>query len=149
MAKSTPVKRAGRQVVAGLHTGTGKRHWTTPSPHPIDIHVGLRIRQRRRLLGMSQQKLGAVVGVSFQMIQRYECGSTGIPVSSLFELANALNVHPLVLFQGPRLTAKNPICTRETIELVRAYFTVRNPTVRERIAATIRAIAVKSHRRGS
>jgi transcriptional regulator with XRE-family HTH domain len=140
MAKNTPVKRAGRHV-AGLHTGTGKRHWSTPSPHPIDIHVGLRIRQRRRLLGMSQEKLGAVVGVSFQMIQRYECGSTGIPVSSLFELANALNVHPLLLFQGPRLRAKDPLCARETIELVHAYLAIHDPTVRASVAETIRAIA--------
>jgi transcriptional regulator with XRE-family HTH domain len=80
---------------------------------------------------MSQEKLGAVVGVSFQMIQRYECGSTGIPVSSLFELANALNVHPLLLFQGPRLTAKDPLCARETIELVHAYLAIHDPTVRQ------------------
>jgi transcriptional regulator with XRE-family HTH domain len=83
-----------------------------PSPHPIDIHVGLRIRQRRRLLDMSQQTLGAAVGLSFQMIQRYEDGSTSIPASTLFELARALDVPPSCFFEGPRLTARDPLCTR-------------------------------------
>jgi transcriptional regulator with XRE-family HTH domain len=132
--------------VGGLHTENGKQHRTMPSPHPIDIHVGLRIRQRRRLLDMSQQTLGAAVGLSFQMIQRYEDGSTSIPASTLFELARALDVPPSCFFQGPRLTARDPLCTQETVELVRAYFTIHNPTVRENIAKAIRAV---SHHRGS
>jgi transcriptional regulator with XRE-family HTH domain len=107
-----------------------------PSPHPIDIHVGLRIRP---------------FGLSFQMIQRYESGSTSIRASSLFELAKGLDVPPSCFFQGPRLTARDPLCTRETIELVRAYFAIHNPTVRESIAEAIRAIATTplSYRRGS
>jgi transcriptional regulator with XRE-family HTH domain len=117
-----------------------------PSPHPIDIHVGLRIRQRRRLLDMSQQTLGAAVGLSFQMIQRYESGSTSIPASTLFELAKGLDVPSSCFFQGPRLTARDPLCEQETIELVRAYFTIHNRTVRENIAKAIRAV---SHHRGS
>jgi transcriptional regulator with XRE-family HTH domain len=128
MPESTPVKRAARHM------------------HPIDMHVGLRIRQRRRLLDMSQQTLGAAVGLSFQMIQRYEDGSTSIPASTLFELARALDVPPSCFFQGPRLTARDPLCTQETVELVRAYFTIHNPTVRENIAKAIRAV---SHHRGS
>ena len=62
--------------VGGLHTENGKQHRTMPSRHPIDIHVGLRIRQRRRLLDMSQQTLGAAVGMSFQIIICYDDGST-------------------------------------------------------------------------
>jgi transcriptional regulator with XRE-family HTH domain len=76
MPKSTPVKRAARHM------------------HPMDIHVGLRIRQRRILLGMNMWNLGAAVGLSFQMIQKYEAGLYCTPVRRLFELAAALDVSP-------------------------------------------------------
>jgi transcriptional regulator with XRE-family HTH domain len=122
-----------------------------PSPHPIDIHVGLRIRQRRRFLGMSQEKLGAAIRLTFQMVQKYEIGSNSVPASRLFEVAKALDVQPSFFFEGPRLRAKMLLHTRETIELVHAYLAIHNPTVRESIAETIRAIATTplSHRRGS
>jgi transcriptional regulator with XRE-family HTH domain len=122
-----------------------------PSPHPIDVHVGLRIRQRRRFLGMSQEKLGAAAGLSFQMIQRYENGSNSVPASCLFEFARVLGVPPSCFFEGSRLKAKAPLYTRETIKLVRAYFAIHNTTLRQSIAETIRAIATTplSHRRGS
>ena len=134
MPKSTPVKRATRRI------------------HPMDIHVGLRIRQRRILLGMNTWNLGAAVGLSFQMIQKYEAGLYCIPVSGLFELANALDVSPSFFFEGPRPRAKDDSSyTRETIDLVRAYTTISNSSVRQSIAKTIRAIAAAplSHGRGS
>ena len=133
MPKGTQVKRAARHL------------------HPMDIHVGLRIRQRRRFLGMSQEKLGAAAGLSFQMIQRYENGSNSVPASCLFEFARVLGVPPSCFFEGSRLKAKAPLYTRETIKLVRAYFAIHNPTLRQSIAETIRAIATTplSHRRGS
>jgi transcriptional regulator with XRE-family HTH domain len=122
-----------------------------PSPHPIDVHVGLRIRHRRRFLGMRQETLGAAVGLSFQMVQKYEIGSNSVPASRLFEVAKALDVQPSFFFEGPRLRAKMPLHTRETIKLVRAYIAIHNPTLRQSIAETIRAIATTplSHRRGS
>jgi transcriptional regulator with XRE-family HTH domain len=97
---------------------------------------------------MSMENLGAVVGLSFQMVQKYEAGLYCIPVSRLFELAKALDVPPSFFFEGPRRRA---LYTRENIELVRAYFAIHNPTVRESIAETIRAISAAplSHRRGS
>jgi transcriptional regulator with XRE-family HTH domain len=134
MPKSTPVKRATRHM------------------HPMDIHIGQRIRQRRILLGMNIWNLGAAVGLSFQMIQKYEAGLYCIPVSRLFELANALDVSPPFFFEGPRPRAKDDSSyTRETIVLVRAYTTISNSSVRHSIAKTIRAIAAAplSHGRGS
>jgi transcriptional regulator with XRE-family HTH domain len=131
---STPVKRAARHM------------------HPMDIHIGQRIRQRRILLGMNIWNLGAAVGLSFQMIQKYEAGLYCIPVSRLFELANALDVSPSFFFEGPRPRAKDDSSyTRETIDLVRAYTTISNSSVRQSIAKTIRAIAAAplSHGRGS
>ena len=134
MPKSTPVKRAARHM------------------HPMDIHIGQRIRQRRILLGMNMWNLGAAVGLSFQMIQKYEAGLYCIPVSRLFELAAALDVSPSFFFEGPRPRAKDDSSyTRETIDLVRAYTTISNSSVRQSIAKTIRAIAAAplSHGRGS
>jgi transcriptional regulator with XRE-family HTH domain len=134
MPKSTPVKRAARHM------------------HPMDIHIGQRIRQRRILLGMNMWNLGAAVGLSFQMIQKYEAGLYCIPVSRLFELANALDVSPSFFFEGPRPRAKDDSSyTRETIDLVRAYTTISNSSVRHNIAKTIREIAAAplSHGRGS
>jgi transcriptional regulator with XRE-family HTH domain len=100
---------------------------------------------------MSQEKLGAAVGLTFPMIQKYEVGSISVPASRLFEVAKALDVPPSFFFEGPRLRAKMLLHTQETIELVRAYFMVRNPRVRESIAETIRTIAAAllSHRRSS
>jgi transcriptional regulator with XRE-family HTH domain len=88
------------------------------SPDPIDVHVGLRIRQRRRLPGMRQEALGAAVGLSFQMVLKYEIGSNSVPASRLFEVAKALDVSPSFFFEGSRLKAKAPLYTRETIKLV-------------------------------
>jgi transcriptional regulator with XRE-family HTH domain len=123
-----------------------------PSPDPIDVHVGLRIRQRRVLLGMSMETLGAAVGLSFQMVQKYEVGINSIAASRLVEVAKALDVPPSFFFEGPHPRAKDDsLYTRETMDLVRAYTTISNSSVRHSIAETIRAIATTplSRRRGA
>ncbi len=61
-------------------------------PDPVDIHVGSRLRQRRTLLGMSQEKLAAAFGVSFQQIQKYERGANRVSASRLHQLTRILNV---------------------------------------------------------
>jgi transcriptional regulator with XRE-family HTH domain len=62
------------------------------SPNPIDVHVGSRVRLRRTLLGMSQEKLGEAIGLTFQQVQKYERGSNRIGASRLFDLARVLDV---------------------------------------------------------
>jgi transcriptional regulator with XRE-family HTH domain len=125
----------------GAPTPTLARVLTMLNPHPIDVHVGMRIRQRRILLGMTQETLGAAVGLSFQMIQKYEVGINCIFASRLVEVAKALDVPPSFFFEGPRSTAKVPLHKRETLELVHAYTTISNSSVRHSIAETIQAIA--------
>jgi transcriptional regulator with XRE-family HTH domain len=100
---------------------------------------------------MTQETLGAAIGLSFQMIQKYEIGLHSVPASRLSEVAKALDVPPSFFFEGPRPRAKVPLYKRETLELVHAYLAIHNPTVRESIAETIRAIATtpRSQRRGS
>jgi transcriptional regulator with XRE-family HTH domain len=95
-----------------------------PSPHPIDVHVGLRIRQRRILLGMTKETLGAAIGPSFQMIQKYEIGLHSVPAGRLSEVAKAVDVPPSLFFEGPRPRAKVPLYKRETRERVHAYLAI-------------------------
>ncbi|MEM9705859.1 MAG: helix-turn-helix domain-containing protein [Pseudomonadota bacterium] len=68
--------------------------------HPIDLFVGKRLRQRRRLLGLTQQKLADSVGIRFQQIQKYESGANRISASRLWSLANALDVPVAHFFEG-------------------------------------------------
>ena len=100
-----------------------------------DLHVGKRLRRRRRLLGMTQQDLAGMVGVRFQQIQKYECGANRITSSRLYELSKALNVSVQYFFDGmidatQTSRAANDadsiegdiLSQKETLELVRAYY---------------------------
>jgi transcriptional regulator with XRE-family HTH domain len=69
-------------------------------PHPIDRHVGGRVRLRRTLIGMSQEQLGAKLGLTFQQIQKYEKGSNRISASRLWEIASALEVPISYFYEG-------------------------------------------------
>ena len=69
------------------------------TPDPIDVHVGQRVRLRRILLGMSQEKLGSSLGLTFQQIQKYESGANRIGSSRLYKLSKTLDVHISFFFQ--------------------------------------------------
>lgn len=101
----------------------------------IDLHIGKRLRRRRRLLGFTQQQLAETVGVRFQQIQKYECGANRITASRLFELARAVNVPVQYFFDGlvevqtatpaandTEVLPGDVFSQRETLELVRAYY---------------------------
>ena len=100
----------------------------------VDLHLGRRLRRRRRLLGLTQQQLAQVVGVRFQQIQKYECGANRISAARLWRIAAALEV-PVGYFyeglgEGPRLEAAandhseggEVLARKETLDLVRAYY---------------------------
>lgn len=74
------------------------------SPDPVDEHVGSRVRMRRMVLGLSQEKLGDALGVTFQQVQKYERGTNRISASRLFQIASTLRVEPGFFFEG--LTAE-------------------------------------------
>lgn len=101
----------------------------------IDLHVGRRLRRRRRLMGMTQQQLAESVGIRFQQIQKYECGANRITASRLFELAGALSIAVQYFYDGlANMTAANEppanddeigpevLRQKETLELIRAYY---------------------------
>jgi transcriptional regulator with XRE-family HTH domain len=143
-----------------------------PRLHPvdiIDIHVGARLRRRRTLVGLSQTELGESVGLSFQQIRRYECGTCRIRSSRLYEFARMLAVPVSYFFDemparassgrprsghgrkgfgeagSPFKQEKDPLSKRETLELVRAYEKIDEVRVRDSIFATVKALGESGH----
>jgi transcriptional regulator with XRE-family HTH domain len=105
----------------------------------IDLHVGKRLRRRRRLLGLTQQQLAESIGIRFQQIQKYECGANRVTASRLYELSVSLNVPVGYFFEGLAvaadpagappavandrdLIAADVLSQKETLELIRAYY---------------------------
>lgn len=70
------------------------------SPHPVDRHVGLRIRMRRKELGISQERLAGLIRLTFQQIQKYERGANRVSASKLWDLAHALNTSIAYFYEG-------------------------------------------------
>jgi transcriptional regulator with XRE-family HTH domain len=101
--------------------------------HPVDVHVGKRIRQRRWLTGMTQQQLAQKVGIKFQQIQKYETGANRVSASRLWDIADALEVPVSFFFEG--IEAENSQETsasvpadimgdKEALDLVRSYYSI-------------------------
>ncbi|MGZ8364033.1 MAG: helix-turn-helix domain-containing protein [Caulobacteraceae bacterium] len=106
--------------------------------HDIDLHLGRRLRRRRRLLGLTQQQLASAVGVRFQQIQKYECGANRISAARLWQLSTALET-PITYFYdgvaeaGQAVNGQAPandqqdasgevFARKETLDLIRAYY---------------------------
>jgi transcriptional regulator with XRE-family HTH domain len=137
--------------------------------HTVDTHVGARMRQRRSLLGMSQTAVGDAVDLTFQQIQKYENGSNRISSSRLYEFARVLDVPVSYFFDEmpsnalsgrpmsgrgrkgfgeagtPFEQEKDPLIKRETLELVRAYYKIREARVRKRIFEMVKTVGAASH----
>ena len=133
----------------GLDRQRRRKTITEDGPDPVDVHVGTRLRQRRTLLGMSQEKLAAAFGVSFQQIQKYERGANRVSASRLHQLTRILNVPVGYFFEGMTDVPQNGhhpahdsemVASRETLELVRAYYRIEDPTVRRRLVDLLRSL---------
>ncbi len=126
-------------------------------PHPVDVHVGGCVRQRRTLLGMSQMDLGKAFDLTFQQVQKYESGKNRIAASRLYKLSHVFDV-PLSYFfdDMPPLEAADAsgmsggvqessapdlMDKRETLELVRTYYRIRDPKVRDALRRMAIALA--------
>jgi transcriptional regulator with XRE-family HTH domain len=131
-------------------------------PNPIDVHVGRKLQLRRTLLGMSQERLGTLIGLTFQQIQKYESGANRVSSSRLFDIAQVLDVGIPYFFEGmtveveeqspghlqgavPLVTEedKDPMARRETLELVRAYYQIKSPKVRKHLVDLARSLGKK------
>ena len=102
--------------------------------HPVDVHVGKRVRHRRWLIGMTQQQLAEQVGIKFQQIQKYETGANRVSASRLWDIAEALDVPVSFFFEGldeqdKDATVKSVVPTdimgdKEALDLVRSYYAI-------------------------
>lgn len=130
--------------------------------NPVDIHVGSRVRMRRTLLGLSQERLGDALGLTFQQVQKYERGMNRIGASRLYDLARILDVPVSFFFdempadvaarQGTATSGGTALAEessgwepdamsrRETLELVRAYYRIRDPRIRRRLFDLVKSL---------
>lgn len=138
-----------------------KKRIPKESPDPIDIYVGSRVRARRVGLRWSQTKLGKVVDVTFQQIQKYENGTNRIGASNLYKIAHSIGVDVSFFYQGlpesalrpkgRRHAAKvakeangfeeDPLSSREAILLMHNYFRISDPAVRKRLFQFVKSLA--------
>jgi transcriptional regulator with XRE-family HTH domain len=128
---------------------------TTKAPNPIDKHVGARVRMRRLLVGMSQEKLGSALGITFQQIQKYEKGTNRIGASRLQQISGVLGVPVSYFFedaQGEALPSAgfgdkkgdyvaDFLATSEGLQLTKSFMKVKDPKVRRRIVDLVASIA--------
>lgn len=153
-------KQRKSQGKSGKAKSTAKRQLAgvNGSPNPVDVYVGGRVRLQRTLLGLSQEKLGESVGLTFQQIQKYERGANRIGASRLHEFSQILDVPVSFFFDGIDQNKPKPssqkrqvksngtgdedfLHKRETLELIRAYYRIPDTLVRKRLFDTIKALA--------
>jgi len=102
-------------------------------PHPVDVHVGKRVRHRRWLVGMTQQQLAEKVGIKFQQIQKYETGANRISASRLWDISEAMDVPVNFFFEGlddqNNVVAEGQVPSdllgdKEALDLIRSYYAI-------------------------
>lgn len=140
----------------GRPRGRPPRAGSDGKGHPIDIHVGHRVRLRRTLLGWSQEKLAQALGLTFQQVQKYERGANRIGASRLFDLSRVLDVPVSFFFddmpgeasaqargaaEAPSDYDADPMARRETRGLVDAYWEISEPDLRRRVFELTKALA--------
>lgn len=126
----------------------------------VDENVGMQLRQRRSLLGLSQEKLAEQVGITFQQIQKYENGANRISASRLYEFSKVLDIPVSFFFEGSNDQSSNKAVfglaendqaafegpddvmkRKETLELVRVYYSIENPKLRKDLFKLVRSMA--------
>ena len=139
--------------------GRGRGRTANGKPNPVDIHVGARVRLRRTLLGMSQEKLGEAIGLTFQQVQKYERGANRVGASRLYDLSRVLEVPVSFFFDDmpDEISSKSvherremsessdpfdndPMNRRETLELVRAYYRITDPNQRKKVFELVKSM---------
>jgi transcriptional regulator with XRE-family HTH domain len=119
-------------------------------PHPVDRHVGLRIRMRRKEMGVSQERLADALGITFQQVQKYERGANRVSASKLWEIAAALKTPVAYFYDGlgdqdtvvaQREAAQEFIMSAEGAELIAAFPRIVEPSIRRKIVELVRVVA--------
>ena len=125
-------------------------------PNPIDKHVGSRVRMRRMMLGMSQEKLGDALDLTFQQVQKYEKGTNRIGASRLQQISHILQVPVSFFFEGAPAAAEQPgslgeapspayvsdfLATSDGLSLTKSFMRIKNTKLRRRIVDLVEQIA--------
>ncbi len=122
-------------------------------PKPVDVHVGDRVRMRRKMLNMSQEKLADAIGLTFQQVQKYESGVNRMGSSRLMQIANVLQVPVTFFFEGApghvkvKGDAPSPaymskfVATEDGHALIKAFMQIKNAKLRRSIVDVVNAIA--------
>ena len=125
---------------------------STKAPNPVDKYVGSRVRMRRIMLGMSQEKLGEALGLTFQQIQKYEKGTNRVGASRLQAMSDALEVPVSYFFPDSSPAAQDGMkeegaafmmdfmSTSEGLDLSRAFTRIKSPKVRRKVVELVRAL---------
>ena len=126
-----------------------------PSADPIDVYVGKKIRQRRTVLGISQEKLSEALGITFQQVQKYESGANRVSSSRLYHISKILGTPISFFFDGCEGTGKMHLVAennkpmeeqdiflqKETVNLVKTYYMIEDESVRKKVFDMIKSIA--------
>jgi len=141
-------------IKQSLHIGE-RPYVVRKTPNPIDIYVGGRVRMQRMLIGMSQEKLGEALGLTFQQVQKYEKGANRIGASRLFQISRVLGMPVEFFYDGLQIdelheTAGDEtsdasfdvdmLSTAEAIQLNSAFFSIRDPKLRKRVLDLVKAL---------
>lgn len=119
-------------------------------PHPVDRHVGLRIRMRRKEMGVSQERLADALGITFQQVQKYERGANRVSASKLWEIAAALKTPVAYFYDGlgdqdaasaQREAAQEFMLSAEGAELMAAFPRIAEAAIRRKIVELVRVVA--------
>ncbi|MBU1377618.1 MAG: helix-turn-helix domain-containing protein [Alphaproteobacteria bacterium] len=137
----------GAPLAGGAEIGRGD------GPHPVDRHVGLRIRMRRKEMGVSQERLAESLGITFQQVQKYERGANRVSASKLWEIAAALKTPVAYFYDGlgdqeaiaaQRDAAQEFMLSSEGMELMAAFPKISEPAIRRKIVELVRVVAEES-----
>jgi len=110
-------------------------------PHPVDVHVGERVRARRLLAGLSQDAFARKLNITFQQVQKYEKGTNRISASRLYKIATILSVPIDYFFEDLGESVLPEAMRREGLELVRAFNKVEEPRTRKQILSLLSSLA--------
>ncbi len=119
-------------------------------PHPVDRHVGVRIRMRRKEVGVSQERLADSLGITFQQVQKYERGANRVSASKLWEIASALRTPVAYFYDGlgdreaeaaQRDAAQEFMMSTEGMELMANFPRISEPAIRRKIVELVRVVA--------
>jgi transcriptional regulator with XRE-family HTH domain len=124
-------------------------------PNPVDLHVGSRVRMRRKMLGISQERLADALGLTFQQVQKYERGTNRVSASKLYEIASFLSTPVSYFFEGlsdpatgeaaasggGEVLAHDFLMTSEGLELAGLFPRIDNAKLRRRVLDLVRALA--------